>query len=98
MRERCGYLLKRPLPDRHPVAPEAIPVGLWVWLWVRLYWFSDAKRHHRIRITGIIVSLAPVRLRRSHVEWMPANHDGSPRVGCSDAAERTDGPWRTEGG
>ena len=29
----------------HPVAPEAIPIRLWVWLW-----FSDAKRHVRFRV------------------------------------------------
>jgi len=86
MRERCGYLLQRPLPDMHHVAPEAIPIRLWVWLW-----FSDAKRHVRFRVgilvwlsdvkrhvrcwfwlrTRPVMALAPVGGWRTHVEVVP---------------------------
>ena len=69
MRERCGYLLQRPLPDMHPVAPEAIPVWFWVWVWL-----SDVKRHVRFWFwlrTRPVMALAPVGGWRSNVESVP---------------------------
>jgi len=91
MRERCGYLLQRPLPDMHHVAPEAIPVWFWVWLsdakrhvrfrvgiWV---WLSDVKRHVRCWFwlwTRPVMALAPVGGWRANVEIVP---DESPRHG-----------------